>query len=96
MRRILFRPVDVGSVTDPGEQDDPVLGMQLEEHPIVAPAGGPQAFELTGQGLAHPLRVLRKGVGHELDDRCSDARRESVEIASRTDADFDAPGEIRG
>jgi len=38
---LLLGSVDVGSVPDPGEEDAPIVGAELEDHPVVATSGVP-------------------------------------------------------
>src|SRR5258708_30446640 len=71
----LSGPVDVGSMLDAHDTDDPGRVVRLVDDPVRASSSRTVSLDLSLQGLADELGRVEQGADHELDDRGRDPLR---------------------
>ena len=76
---------------------DPVLVIDLVDHPVCATSGGGETSELSLETTTEPVRVLDEGTEHELDDRSRSALGQSLQLSlyRAGDPQFERLGRVR-
>ena len=71
LARTLPRPVDIRPVIDSDDSHEGVVLVDLVDHAVRPPTGGPKTGQFPLQWVTYPVRVRDEWPNHELDDRSS-------------------------